>query len=122
MYPLSLTLMSVNAVLFCQDSEVRQAALKRLQTISQDLQLTDEQKPRILPILMDEAKKIKAMHSDPYLLRNQKILQLIDIRNEANVRIKPVLTPIQQAKLDQMKRQLRQEVLRDLQRLVAASA
>lgn len=91
------------------------AAMQRMQQMSQQLQLTEQQKEKIMPILISEAPKAKAVKSDPSLPDNEKVAKLLEIRNESDDNIRPMLTSGQQKKLDQMRQQQRQQVMHELQ-------
>jgi hypothetical protein len=110
----ALTLMLVVGVIAGQDKELRQAASQRLQSMARELKLNDAQKSKILPILSEEAPKVKALREDASLSRNQKLAKLMDIKNETNTQIEPLLTADQRKKLDQLRMQDRQQAIQEL--------
>lgn len=77
---------------------------ERLRYMARKLQLTEEQKGQIKPILQDEFKQMKALREDTSLSREQKREKMQDIHNAAYEKIKPILTPEQQKKHDEMRR------------------
>lgn len=89
-------------------------AAQRMQKMSQQLQLTEDQKEKIMPILVEEAPKISAVKSDTSLPQNQKLAKMMQIRNDANDKIRPILTPTQQQKWDQIRQQQRQQMMKEL--------
>lgn len=90
------------------------AAAQRLQKMVQQLNLTEPQKEKILPILLEEAPKVKAIKADTAMPQNQKIVKMLEIRNETSDKIRPILTPQQQGKLDAMRQKQRQQVIQEL--------
>jgi periplasmic protein CpxP/Spy len=73
---------------------------ERLERMSRHLDLTDEQKAKIKPILDDEDQRLKALRDDGSLTRVQQREKLRSIRQETHEKISPFLTPEQQKKID----------------------
>jgi len=73
---------------------------ERLERMSRHLNLTDEQKAKIKPILEDEDQRLKALRDDGSLTRDQQREKLRSIRQETHEKIRPLLTPEQQKKID----------------------
>lgn len=71
---------------------------ERLQKISQELNLTADQKEQLKPIIQTEVGKLKALHADTSLTRAQKIEKFKAIREETAPEVKAILTPEQLAK------------------------
>jgi hypothetical protein len=107
-------LLLVRSIALGQATGPEPAAAQRLQAMAQQLQLTESQKEQIMPILVEEAPKVKAAKADTTLPQNEKLAKLMQIRNETNDKIRPMLTPPQQQKLDQMRAQQRQQILQEL--------
>jgi Spy/CpxP family protein refolding chaperone len=84
-------------------------ALSKAETIAQQLNLTPEQKIKILPILRDEVPKVNAIKSDNSLSKNQKVQQIRAIHQQTDPQMKAILTPAQYEKL----RAIRQQAIRD---------
>jgi hypothetical protein len=89
-------------------------ALQRMQWMSQQLQLTESQKDKITPVLIEEAPKAKAVKADATLTQNEKVAKMLRIRSETDDKIRPLLNPVQQQKLDQIRQQERQQILQEL--------
>jgi len=91
-----------------QTTDARTQVQEALQRISTELNLTDDQKAKIKPILQDEFKQLKAVGDDASLSSDQKIAKAKEIHTTAKSQIQPILTPEQQTKLATMKEQLKQ--------------
>jgi Spy/CpxP family protein refolding chaperone len=68
--------------------------------VMKDLGLTDEQKTQIKEIVKDYQPKLKALREDTTLDRKAKREQMKTLREEMMTKIRTILTPEQQAKLD----------------------
>ena len=77
----------------------------RLQAISEKLNLTDDQKTKLKPILQDESSQLKALKSDTAMTSQQKTDKAKEIRASHKSQIDAILTPDQQQKWQQMKDQ-----------------
>jgi len=75
------------------------------------LNLTDEQKAKLRPIIQDENQQMEALRSNTSLTQEQKIDKANQIRAAASPKIKAILTPEQLQKLAQ----LQQERVREQQ-------
>ena len=75
----------------------------RLQQISSDLNLTDDQKTQLKPILQSEYQQLKAVSDDTSLTSDQKQSKAQGIHQQAKSQIATILTPEQQKKLATMK-------------------
>lgn len=85
------------------DPDVRAKAQAKLQTLSSELNLTDDQKAQLKPILQDEAQQLKALHDDTSLSPDQKKAKVAEIRQSHKSQVSSILTPEQQKKLDSIK-------------------
>src|SRR5260370_10780834 len=89
------------------------AAQVRAPAQSQDndnpLNLTDEQKAKLQPIIADENKQMDAVRSDTSLTTDQKIQKANQIRSDASPKIRDVLTPEQLQKLAQLQEKAKQQ-------------
>ena len=82
----------------------KHAQLKnRLQKVAAELNLTDDQKQQLKPILQDEAQKLKALRADTSRGRAQKHAQLKAIRQDFAARAKPILTAEQVEQWQQLR-------------------
>jgi periplasmic protein CpxP/Spy len=85
------------------DADTQAKVQARLQSLSSELNLTDEQKTQLKPILQDEAQQLKALHDDSSLSPDQKKAKVAEIRQSHKSQMSSILTPEQQKKLDSMK-------------------
>ena len=76
-----------------------------LKMLSEKLNLTEDQKTKLKPILQDQAQQLKAVSDNPSLSPEQKTAKTRVIDETTHDQIKAVLTPEQQEKLDEMNRQ-----------------
>lgn len=80
-----------------------------LQMISKELNLTDDQKTKLRPILQDEQQQMQAVHNDTSLTRDQKMAKMKDIRESHQPQINQILTPDQQKKWAEMKKEAKEK-------------
>ena len=85
------------------------SAETRLQEMSKQLNLTDDQKAKLKPILEDELQQVQAVRDDSSLTKKEKFAKLKSIRDAHAPEINGVLTPEQQEKLKQMKQEAREK-------------
>src|SRR5215469_18335545 len=85
------------------------AAMSKAQAIAQQLNLTPQQKEKILPILVDEAPKVNAIKDDNSLSKIQKIQQIKAIHQQTDPQMKAILSPAQYQKLQT----IHQQAIRD---------
>lgn len=76
-----------------------QTKAAKLQAISQQLNLTPEQKAKVLPILAEEAPKVQAIKNDNSLSKIQKIQQIRGVHQQTDPQMKAILSPAQYEKL-----------------------
>lgn len=69
------------------------------------LNLTDEQKAKLRPIIADENQQMEALRNDNSLTQEQKIDKANQVRAQASPKIKAILTPEQLQKLAQMQQE-----------------
>jgi len=74
-----------------------------LQMLSEKLNLTEDQKAKLKPILQDQAQQLRALRDDPSLSPEQKSAKKKIVRELTHDQINSVLTPEQQDKFKQMK-------------------
>jgi len=75
---------------------------QHLQMLSEKLNLTDDQKAKVKPILQDQMQQMKAVHEDSSLTQEQKRAKMKSIHESLHEQINAVLTPEQQVKFKQM--------------------
>ena len=78
---------------------------QRLQTLSEKLSLTDDQKAKLKPILQDQVQQMKAVREDSSLSPEQKKSKMKSIHESVHEQINAVLTPEQQTKFKQMQQE-----------------
>ena len=84
-----------------QQSPQQQSA--NLERIAQYLNLTPQQKDKILPILADEAPKVLEIKNDPSLSRMQRAQRIKAIHQQNDPQMKAILSPEQYQKLQAMR-------------------
>ncbi|HEY6308805.1 MAG TPA: hypothetical protein VI488_20380 [Candidatus Angelobacter sp.] len=92
------------------DPETRAKIQQHLQKISSELNLTEDQKQKVQPVLQNEFQQLKSVHDDSSLSPEQKKAKGQEIRESANSQLEPILTPDQRAKLATMKEQGKDEL------------
>jgi Spy/CpxP family protein refolding chaperone len=80
-------------------------AMSKAQAIAQQLNLTPQQKEKILPILVAEAPKVNAIKKDNSLSRIQKMQQVKAIHQQTDPQMKAILSPEQYQKLKEIRLQ-----------------
>jgi periplasmic protein CpxP/Spy len=74
----------------------------RLEWLSKQLNLTDDQKTKLKPILDDESSQMKSIHEDSSLSQDQKRDKMKELRESTDTKIEDVLTPDQQTKFKEL--------------------
>jgi Spy/CpxP family protein refolding chaperone len=95
-------------VLLAQPS-LAQGKAAKLEAISQQLNLTPQQKAKILPILADEGPKVQNIKNNNALSKIQKIQEIRAIHKQTDPQMKSILSPEQYQKLQG----IRQQAIRD---------
>lgn len=78
---------------------------QHLQMLSEKLDLTNEQKAKLKPILEDQAQQMKAVHDDTSLSPEQKRAKMKAMHESLHDQINAVLTTEQQAKFKQLQQE-----------------
>ncbi|PYJ35939.1 MAG: hypothetical protein DME88_00440 [Verrucomicrobia bacterium] len=107
-HPIAAALCFGTFVLVAPTSSAQTKAAK-LQAISQQLNLTPEQKAKVLPILADEGPKVQKIKNDNSLTKMQKMQQIKAIHQQTDPQMKAILSPAQYQKLQA----IRQQAIRD---------
>jgi Spy/CpxP family protein refolding chaperone len=81
------------------------AAMSKAQAVAQELNLTPQQKEKILPILIAEAPEVNAIKNDNSLTKIQKMQQVRTIHQQTDPQMKAILSPEQYQKLKQIRLQ-----------------
>ena len=82
---------------------------QHLQMLSEKLNLTDDQKEKLKPILQDQMQQMKAVREGGSLSEEQKRAKMKSIHESLHDQINVVLTPEQQAKFKQMRQEQMQK-------------
>src|SRR3989475_11945007 len=91
-------------VLSAATSSAQNKAAK-LRAIAKQLDLTPQQKVKILPILADEGPKVEAIKNDNSLSKVQKIQQIRAIHRQTDPQMKAILSQEQYQKLQAIRQQ-----------------
>ncbi len=73
------------------------------------LNLTDEQKAKLRPILQEENQQMEAVRNDSSMTQEQKVAKANEIRQTASPKIRAVLTPEQLQKLSDIQKAKQQQ-------------
>jgi hypothetical protein len=102
-FAISALLIATFALLTPASFAQKGAAMSKAQAIAQQLNLTPQQKEKILPILIDEAPKVNAIKNDNSLSKMQKMQQVRAIHQQTDPQMKAILSPEQYQKLKQIR-------------------
>ncbi len=91
------------------DPETRAKIQARLQQISTELNLTDDQKTQLKPILQSEFQQLKAVKDDTSMSADQKKAKAQEIHASAKSQMANILTPDQQKKLAAMREEAKED-------------
>ena len=80
----------------------RMSADQRLEMLTQQLSLSNDQQQQIKPILENETQQMQTLRSDTSLSQQDHMSKMKAIRENTNSQIKPILTADQQTKWQQM--------------------
>ncbi len=94
-----------------QPTAEKQEAMAKLEKMSAELQLTPQQKQQMMPIMMEEGKKMKALKSDTSLGPMQKAMQMKQVGADMDAKVKPILNPEQYQKFEQIRAQEREQMI-----------
>ena len=104
-FTISALLIATFALLTPASFAQKGAAMSKAQAIAQQLNLTPQQKEKILPILVDEAPKVNAIKNDNSLSKIQKMQQIRAIHQQTDPQMKAILSPQQYQKLREIRLQ-----------------
>ncbi len=100
-----------------QDQDTQQSGARQMpspddvvQRLGQKLNLSDDQKTQIRPIIADRQQKMEALRSDTSLRRGQKARQMKSIMKDSDNKINAILTPDQQKQYAELKQQMKERV------------
>jgi Spy/CpxP family protein refolding chaperone len=89
-------------------NRMREAFTNRMTAVAEQLNLTEEQKTAIKPIMTAEVNDIRAVMQDNSLTKEQKQTKIAGIRDASDKKINDILTPEQQAKWAKLKEHAKQ--------------
>ena len=95
-------------------SPEKQEAMAKLEKMSAELQLTPQQKKQMLPIMMEEGKKMKAIKSNTSLPPMEKMMQLKQVGTDMDAKVQPILNPQQYQKFQQIRQQEREAMIQKM--------
>jgi hypothetical protein len=109
-YLLTAALCSATFVLLASTSYAQKSgAPSKIEAISQQLDLTPQQKLKFLPILREEAPKVEAIKNNNSLSKIQKVQQIRAIHQQTDPQVKAILSQEQLQKL----KAIRQQTIRE---------
>ena len=109
-YLFTAALCSATFILLASTSYAQKSGgLSKAEAIAQQLNLTPEQKVKILPILRDEVPKVNAIKNDNSVSNMEKMQQIRAIHQQTDPQMKAILSPAQYEKL----KAIRQQAIRD---------
>jgi periplasmic protein CpxP/Spy len=82
------------------------SAEQRLERMSTELKLTDEQKPKVKAVLEDSSKKMQGLRDLP---QDERRTKMQEIRTEENKKFKEILTPDQAEKYKKMQEEMKKK-------------
>ena len=83
---------------------------QQLERLSKALNLTDDQKQQIRPILQDRQEKMQSVRSDASLSREDRMNKMRSTFEETNSKIRAILNDEQKPKFDQMQQRRREQM------------
>jgi Spy/CpxP family protein refolding chaperone len=86
------------------------SADQQLERLSKTLNLTDDQKGQLRPIIEDRHQKMQSIRSDNSLSREDRMSKMRSILEDSNNKIRSVLNDDQKQKFDQMQQQRRERM------------
>jgi Spy/CpxP family protein refolding chaperone len=109
---IAMCLLALGCVGLAQELAASSAKLQKLESMMQPLNLTPDQKAKVLPIFKEEAPRIEAIKFDTSLTGGEKLQQFRSVHEETDAQLKPILSREQYAKLQQIRQQQIQEAIR----------
>jgi len=76
---------------------------ERTQQLAKELDLSDQQKQKLRPILREQAQKLRELRQDTNLDRQERLARLKEYRQEFITQLKTILTPEQLEKFKQLR-------------------
>jgi hypothetical protein len=85
---------------------------QKMAMLAKQLNLTPEQKMKLMPILQQEAPKVEAIKSNNSLTGMQKMEQLRALHEQTNPEVQKILTPQQYEQLQQIRQHEIEQAMR----------
>jgi Spy/CpxP family protein refolding chaperone len=73
------------------------------------LNLTDEQKAKLRPILQEQNQQMEALRNDTSMTQEQKVAKANEVRQNASPKIRAILTPEQLQKLADLQQKAKEQ-------------
>ena len=89
-----------------QMQDEKSSVQAHLQEMGKELNLTDDQKEKLKPILTSQMEDAKAVRGDTSLTQPQKREKMMEIHQKYAPQVNAILTPEQQAKWKAMRREM----------------
>lgn len=77
-----------------------------VQTMTEKLNLTDEQKPKVKAIAEETHKKMDAMHADQSMSRDDRMAKMRSLHNDAMAKVRAILNDDQKKKFDDWQKEM----------------
>jgi len=86
----------------------RMSVDEQLEHLSKALNLTDDQKSQIKPILEDRHQQMESIHSDSSLSPEDRRSKMRSVMEDSNTKLRAVLNDDQKSKFDEMQSRMRE--------------
>jgi Spy/CpxP family protein refolding chaperone len=90
-----------------QQAQPRNRVDRELQTMTQNLNLTDDQQAKIRPLLQDQAKQLRELRADSTIPEADARAKAREIRQSTRKQIVQILTPEQREKFKEVRQERR---------------
>ena len=82
------------------------AAREAMQRMAEELKLTEDQREKLRPIFVEEFGKLRELRENADLPQEDRVRKYQKLREETAAKVKPLLTPEQQAKWEKLRENL----------------
>jgi Spy/CpxP family protein refolding chaperone len=82
---------------------------ERMTRLTEELKLTDEQKPKVKAVIEDENKQMQELRGDTSLSREDRRSKITSMREATNKKLKEILKPDQWDKYEKMQAEMKQK-------------
>jgi hypothetical protein len=89
----------------------KQEMIAKMEKMSAALQLSPEQKQKMMPIVMEEGQKMKALKANTSLGPMQKAMQMKQVSADMDAKVQPILSPQQFQKFQAIQQQEREQMI-----------